>query len=314
LSPNPRSELLIRYAGNPILTANAWPRTVNAVFNPAAVRFDGETLLLVRVEERTGISHLAVARSTDGLTGWQVDVDRRLMPDLLSHNERYGIEDPRITRCDEDYLICYTGYSRDGPLVSLASTRDFRSFERRGVLMPPEDKDAALFPRRFDGRWALLHRPVATTPRLAANIWLSFSPDLRHWGEHTVVLYAREGAWWDAHKIGLCTPPLETDQGWLILYHGVRGTAAGAIYRVGLALLDLEQPTRVLARSSEWLFGPQAPYERSGDVDQVVFPCGWTLDGDGDTLRIYYGAADTSVCVATASVHALLGWLTTHCA
>jgi predicted GH43/DUF377 family glycosyl hydrolase len=312
LSPNSHGELFARYDNNPILSAESWPSTVNAVFNPAAVRFENETLLLVRVEERTGISHLAVARSRDGLTDWQIDPDRRLLPNLLSSTERYGIEDPRITLCDDEYMICYTGYSRDGPLVSLASTRDFRRFDRRGVLMPPEDKDAALFPRQFDGRWALLHRPVATTPRLAANIWLSFSPDLRHWGEHTVVVYAREGAWWDAHKVGLCTPPLETDQGWLILYHGVRTTAAGAIYRVGLALLDIDKPTRVIARSSEWLFGPQASYERSGDVDQVVFPCGWTLGDDGDSLRVYYGAADTRVCVATASVRALLEWLGRH--
>ena len=124
-------------------------------------------------------------------------------------------------------MIVYTGYSDGGPLVCLASTRDFRAYERRGVLMPPEDKDAALFPRRFDGRWALLHRPVATTPEHTADIWLSWSPDLRHWGDHAVLLAAREGAWWDAHKVGLCAPPLLTSEGWLLLYHGVRVTAAG---------------------------------------------------------------------------------------
>ncbi len=179
--------------------------------------------------------------------------------------------------------------------------------------MPPEDKDAALFPRRFDDRWALIHRPVASTPRHRADIWLSWSPDLRHWGDHAVLLAAREGGWWDAHKIGLNAPPLETDQGWLLLYHGVRLTAAGAIYRMGLALLDLDDPRRVLARSTEWLLGPDAPYERSGDVAQVVFSCGWLLADDGDTVRLYYGAADTSVCVATASLCGLLRWLGRHC-
>jgi predicted GH43/DUF377 family glycosyl hydrolase len=136
--------------------------------------------------------------------------------------------------------------------------------------MPPEDKDAALFPRQFDGRWALIHRPVATTPRPAAHVWLSWSPDLRHWGDHTILLPAREGAWWDAGKVGLCAPPLLTGEGWLLLYHGVRVTAAGSIYRLGLALLDTERPDVVLARSSEWIFGPEAPYERTGDVDQVA--------------------------------------------
>jgi predicted GH43/DUF377 family glycosyl hydrolase len=297
-----------RYEGNPILTAASWPGAVNAVFNPAVTRFEGETLLLARVEDRTGISHLAVATSANGLTDWAVDLERSISPDLSSHAERFGIEDPRITRIGEEYMIVYTGYSGDGALVALASTRDFRTYERRGVVMPPEDKDAALFPCRFDGRFALLHRPVSATPS-AAHIWLSWSPDLRHWGDHTILLRAREGGWWDAHKIGLCAPPLRTRQGWLLLYHGVRTTAAGSIYRLGLALLDLETPERVLARSREWLFGPEMPYERIGDVDQVVFSCGWQLGEDGDTLWIYYGAADTSICVATASLAALLDWL-----
>jgi predicted GH43/DUF377 family glycosyl hydrolase len=305
-------ELLTRYDGNPILTAAQWPATVNAVFNPAATRLDDETVLLVRVEDRTGISHLCPARSADGLTGWTIDTGSSMLPELDSATERFGIEDPRITRCGDEQLIVYTGYSGGGPLVCLASTRDFRTYERRGVLMPPEDKDAALFPRQFDGRWALIHRPVATTPTHTADIWLSWSPDQRHWGDHAVLLAAREGSWWDAHKIGLSAPPLHTTEGWLLLYHGVRITAAGTIYRLGLALLDSDHPDRVLARSSEWIFGPDAPYERAGDVGQVVFSCGWLLLDDGDTLRIYYGAADTCVCVATASLAALLRWLATH--
>jgi predicted GH43/DUF377 family glycosyl hydrolase len=234
------------------------------------------------------------------------------MPDVATHEERFGIEDPRITVCADEHLIAYTGYSTGGPLVALAATRDFVTFERRGVLMPPEDKDAALFPRTFDGRWALIHRPVSTYPTQRADMWISWSPDLRHWGDHAVLLHAREAGWWDARKIGLNAPPLQTAEGWLLLYHGVRATAAGAIYRLGLALLDLERPDRVIARSNEWFFGPEAPYERSGDVPQVVFPCGWALLEDGDTLRVYYGAADTSVCVATASLAALLDWLGRH--
>jgi predicted GH43/DUF377 family glycosyl hydrolase len=310
--PELRGELFQRYEGNPILTAADWPRTVNAVFNPGVAQLEGETVLLARVEDRTGISCLDLARSANGLTDWVVDHDRSMVPDLALHAEEFGIEDPRITQIGDEYLIAYTGFSTHGPLVCLATTRDFRSYERRGVLMPPEDKDAALFPRQFEGRWALIHRPVSATPRHEAHIWLSWSPDLRHWGDHTVLLRAREGAWWDAHKIGLCAPPLETPQGWLLLYHGVRTTSAGSIYRLGLALLDPVHPDRVLTRSSEWVFGPDAPYERIGDVDQVVFSCGWQRFDDGDTVRMYYGAADTSICVATASLSALLAWLSRH--
>jgi predicted GH43/DUF377 family glycosyl hydrolase len=307
------SELFARYQGNPILSAADWPYTVNAVFNPGATRLgNGETLLLARVEDRTGLSHLGVARSRDGIDGWQIDPAERLLPDLDSEAERFGIEDPRITRCGDEHMIVYAGYSNAGPLVRLASTRDFETFEPHGTLMPPEDKDAALFPRTFGGRWALIHRPVAIQPRQMAHIWLSWSPDLHYWGDNQILLPAREGGWWDAHKVGLGPPPLETDVGWLLLYHGVRVTAAGAIYRLGLALLDRDHPARVLARSSEWIFGPHAAYERTGDVPDVVFPCGWLLGDDGDTVRLYYGAADTSICLAEASLSALLTWLERH--
>ena len=305
-------ELFERYGGNPILAAGDWPYTVNAVFNPGVTRLDGETLLLARVEDRTGMSHLCVARSRDGVGGWRIDPEQRLAPDLESDAERYGVEDPRITFCGDEHMIVYTGYSNAGPLVRLASTRDFRTFEPHGTLMPPEDKDAALFPHTFDGRWALLHRPVATQPRQMAHIWLSWSPDLHYWGDNQILLPAREGGWWDAHKVGLGPPPLLTERGWLLLYHGVRVTAAGSIYRLGLALLDADRPERVLARSNEWVFGPREPYELAGDVPAVVFPCGWAVDDDGDTVRVYYGAADSSICLATASLQALLDWLDRH--
>ena len=299
------TELFTRHTGNPVLTAADWPYQVNTVFNPGVARVDGKTLLLARVEDRAGVSHLAVATSADGVTGWQIDPQRSLMPALDSEAERFGIEDPRITRIGNEWLIAYSGYSSRGPLVCLAATRDFRTYERRGVILPPEDKDAAIFPEQIDGRFAMIHRPFARTGD-HAHICLCWSPDLVHWAPHGALLRTGEGGSWEEHKVGLGPPPLRTADGWLLAYHGVKTTASGAIYRVGLALLDLERPERVLARTREWVFGPQAPYERSGDVDNVVFPCGWLLDDDGDTIRMYYGAADTSICLATASLAALL--------
>ena len=139
-------------------------------------------------------------------------------------------------------MITYTGYSDVGPLVCLAATRDFRTYERRGVIMPPDDKDAALFPRQFDGRWALIHRPVATTRRARGAHLALVEPRPDALGRPHASCSAREGGWWDAHKIGLNAPPLATSQGWLLLYHGVRVTASGSIYRLGLALLDAERP------------------------------------------------------------------------
>ncbi len=300
-------ELFKRYEANPILTCRDWPYPVNSVFNPGAVSVDGRSLLLARVEDKRGFSHLCVARSSDGITDWAIDQQPSLEPRPETYPEEiWGIEDPRVTRIDELglWVITYTAYSTAGPLVSLATTPDFVNFDRRGTVMPPEDKDAALFPVKFKGRYAMLHRPVSTFLGTGAHIWISFSPDLKHWGDHQIVLPARRGGWWDANKIGLSPPPLQTPEGWLILYHGVRETAGGSIYRLGLALLDLENPTHVLRRSDEWVFAPDAPYERDGDVGQVVFPCGWIAQGN--EIRLYYGGADTCIALATANLSDLL--------
>ena len=144
---------------------------------------------------------------------------------------------------------------------------------------------------------------------LEAHIWISYSPDLLAWGGHKLMLQARRGGFWDANHVGLTAPPIETPRGWLMLYHGVRHTASGALYRVGLALFALDEPERCLLRGSSWFFGPEAPYERAGDVGNVVFPTGYTLDADGDTVNLYYGAADSTIALATGSVRALLSWL-----
>jgi predicted GH43/DUF377 family glycosyl hydrolase len=199
----------------------------------------------------------------------------------------WGIEDPRITYLPEldKYVIVYTAFTRDGPGVALAFTKDFKSFERSGLIMPPEDKDAALLPHRIGKYWALIHRPVSA---FRANMWISYSDDLHHWGSHKLMMEARRGAWWDANKIGLSPPPIETEQGWLVIYHGVRNTAAGSLYRLGLALFDLETPEKCIQRGDEWIFGPKEPYELFGDVGYVTFPCGYTIAEDGDTPRAHW--------------------------
>ncbi len=300
-------ELFKRHEAGPILTCQHWPYPVNSVFNPGATMVDGQYLLLVRVEDRRGFSHLCAARSNNGITDWTIDQKPTFEPWPEKYPEEiWGLEDPRVTWVDELGLwaVAYTAYSTAGPLVSLATTRDFVNFERLGAIMPPEDKDAAVFPLKFKGRYAMLHRPVSTFPGAGAHIWISFSPDLKHWGDHQVVLPARRGGWWDANKIGLAPPPLHTPEGWLILYHGVRQTVTGSIYRLGLALLDLDDPTRVLRRSDRWILGPEASYEREGDVGGVVFPCGWIAQGD--EIKLYYGGADTCVALATGNLSDLL--------
>lgn len=310
---NVYAELFRRHPGNPILEAKDWPYPAHTVFNAGACQVGDETILLVRVEDRRGLSHLTVARSNDGISNWQIDSSPSFAPDPRNHSEEaWGVEDPRLTWVEDrkEWIIAYTAFSPSGPLVCLARTRDFTSFERLGPVMPPEDKDAALFPRRIGNRYAMIHRPVSAGSS-GAHIWLSFSPDLIHWGDHQILMHARRGAWWDANKIGLSPPPLETAEGWLILYHGVRHTAGGCLYRLGLALLDLEDPRKVLRRSDDWIFAPELPYERHGDVGDVVFPCGWILDKATGQIRIYYGGADTCVALATAQVSELLDYLRT---
>jgi predicted GH43/DUF377 family glycosyl hydrolase len=211
------------------------------------------------VEDCTGMSHLCAARSANGVDGWIIDPRPTLAANPREFPEEiWGIEDPRITYVPEleKYAVAYTSFSRGGPGVSLAMTADFVNFERFGVIMQPEDKDAALLPRRIGNYWALIHRPVTT---LGAHMWISYSPDLHHWGSHKIMLEARRGGWWDANKIGLCSPPIETAKGWLTIYHGVRNTASGSIYRLGLALFDLEKPELCLQRGDCWMFGPEAP-------------------------------------------------------
>jgi predicted GH43/DUF377 family glycosyl hydrolase len=309
---NTFKELFVRYPDNPILTAKDWPYPAHTVFNPAATLFRGKILLLARVEDRRGFSHLTKAVSENGIDHWQIDSAPTLESDSDDHPEElWGVEDPRISRLEEldKWGVTYTAYSRGGPLVAIALTDNFEEFSRLGPATTREDKDAALFPRRINGKWVLIHRPIVTSYVPGAHIWLSYSDDLVHWSGQNVLMHARSGGWWDSGKIGLGAPPFETSEGWLLLYHGVRQTSAGSTYRLGLALLDLENPTKVLRRSDEWIFSPVTQYEREGDVDNVVFSCGWVMDKHTGVVKMYYGGADTCIALATATISDLLEYI-----
>jgi len=310
MSPIRPSDIFTRHSANPIITVEQLPYRANSVFNPGAGQVDGETLLLVRVEDLRGISHLHVARSKDGATDWRFDAAPLIRPEPETRPEEiWGCEDARLTWLPEleSWAIAYTAYSQRGPLVSLALSENFTDVRKLGPVTPPEDKDAALFPQRIGDRWAMIHRPSPL--RGFAHMWISYSPDLRHWGDHELLLEARDGAWWDAGKIGLGPPPLETKDGWLVCYHGVHSSASGPIYRVGFALLDLDEPRRVMRRTDEWVLAPTAPYERSGDVNKVVFPTGWVLDAGSKKLSMYYGAGDSVIALATANLDDVLAMI-----
>jgi predicted GH43/DUF377 family glycosyl hydrolase len=304
--------LLQRHAHNPILTATDWHEPVNAVFNAGASRVEGETVLLCRVEDRRGISHLWVARSEDGLSNWRIDRQPLLSPRPHVVEEQWGFEDPRVVHVPEldCWVITCTSYGPSGPAVFLATT-DFSSVERRGLIMPPEDKNAAILPRRIHGDWLLLHRPTTTQNGPKADIWLSRSQDLHAWRTPERVMQSREGPWWDSVRLGIGPPPIETEHGWFMVYHGVKMTVAGATYRAGMAMLDLHEPTKVIHRAPEWILAPTEPYERVGDVGNVVFPCGAVHDTETDQLHVYYGAADTVMAVASAPLTELVEFLRT---
>jgi predicted GH43/DUF377 family glycosyl hydrolase len=301
-------ELFTRHPANPILSPGDWPYPVNTVFNPAAAQVGGTTVVIARVEDLRGISHLTVARSENGVDGWVVDPTPLLAPEEGIESELWGFEDPRVVFVPEleCWVITCTAYGPAGPAVYLATTEDFHTVVRHGVIRQPEDKNAALLPHRIDGKWVLLHRPKTEFGGSRGEILLSRSPDLESWSAPEQVLRPRDGAWWDASRIGIGPPPIETEHGWLLIYHGVKEMVGGAVYRVGLALLDRDEPTHVLHRLPEWVLGPDAPYERTGDVPNTVFPCGAIHDPDTDVVSLYYGAADTSICLATARLRDLL--------
>jgi len=297
-----RGQLFTRNAKNPILTAKDWPYEVHSVFNAAVTRYQDEIILLARCEDYQGISHLTIARSRNGVDGWKIDASPTIVGEPKRFKEElWGIEDPRITYIEEEkkWYIAYTSFSEEGPLVSLVETENFKDFKKHGAILLPDNKDAALFPCRFNGQWFMIHRPASMTSG-ASNMWISSSPDKLHWGQHDVLLKTSPGGFWDCIRIGLSAQPLRTEAGWLVLYHGVRETTSGAIYRQGLVLLDLENPRKVLRRSSAWIFGPEAASEVEGDVGNVTFSCGWLLDEKENKLHMYYGGADTVICLATA--------------
>lgn len=304
------NEIFKRSKYNPIITYHDMPYLCQAVFNPGATMIAGETVLVLRVEDLQGKSHLTVARSKDGVTGWKIENEPLMSPNQeAGPYEEFGCEDPRVTYLEElgQWVIAYTAYSGFGAGVALAATKDFKTAGRFGLVLAPNNKDAAIFPRKIKDRYWMLHRPSAGDIQ---HIWLNQSTDLVHWGRPWCVIMERGGPMWDGNKVGASTIPIETSEGWLIIYHGVKQFAAGPTYRVGAALLDLEDPRRLIARLPHWVLGPHAHYEVTGAVPNVVFPCGHTVVGD--EIRLYYGAADSCTCLATGHVSELLDLLREH--
>lgn len=291
-----------RCESNPLITTKNLMYPANTVFNAGAADLGEKVALLIRVESCSGRSHLTLALSEDGITDWHVEDWALLHSDDGYPHESYGVEDCRITWMEDlkSYALTYTAYSEHGPSVGIAMTLDFRSVERISIAFPPDNKDAVLFPRKIHGNYAMLHRPSVG----GGSIWIGYSPDLVYWGKSEVVIPVRGGPWWDGYRVGAGLPPIETEYGWLIIYHGVKEMVYGPIYRVGAALLDIEDPSKLVGRTKYYIMTPEESYERMGDVPNVLFPTGgFVREKD---LWMYYGGADACVCLATAQISEIL--------
>lgn len=301
-------EIIHRYPGNPILTPDMIPGA-NAVFNSSVARFSDRYVAVLRVERRIGDQTIRLAWSDDGIH-FVVTPDRILVPTEEPYLTYEGaMYDPRITEIDGIYYICTAAENKYGCQVSLSKTTDFETFEKVCIASEPTNRNMVLFPERIGGLYVRLDRPFESGG--SGNIWISYSPDLIYWGRSECIMEAG-GFRWDQGKIGPGAPPIKTDHGWLIIYHGTTPRCNGQIYKAGVALLDLDDPRKVIARAKEYLMAPRELYERVGDVPNVVFVTAAIPDYEKDEVRLYYGGGDTVFCTATAKLSDLIEFAKTR--
>lgn len=304
--------VLWRSSRNPIVTRDAIPGA-NSIFNPAVVRFDNGFAGVFRVDDRTRTMNLHAGRSADGID-WRIEPEPiTFVPDddRVAEIQRPFVHayDPRVTRIEDRYYVTWcAGYH--GPTIGVGWTIDFEAFHQLEHAFLPFNRNGVLFPRRIDGRYAMLSRPSDGGHTPFGDIFYSESPDMIHWGRHRHVMAPIPWTW-QSTKVGAGPTPIETPEGWLVLYHGVLTSCNGFVYSMGAALLDLERPWQVIARAREYLLAPHAAYEQVGDVPNVVFPCAALVDRAADRLTVYYGAADSVVCVAHGRLSEVIDFVLT---
>lgn len=292
-----KQELFTRYPENPILSPEGFPFPINAVYNAGAVKFQGKYILVLRVEGKDKKSRLHIATSQDGYN-FKVEPEPIKVPLDEWEVQRY---DPRVTNIEYHYYITYCAQQFEHTVRGgLIKTDDFVNFERMPYISEPQNRNCCLFPEKIDGLYTRLDRPMGTNYDKG---WISYSPDLIFWGKSKPVNLKPEI--WFRKKWGPGPPPIKTREGWLMIFHGIWWGATGDVYRAGLALLNLEDPSKVIAQLPEYILGPETDYERIGDVNNTVFPTGVIVEPDGQ-VKLYYGAADRCTCVAEASLDNLV--------
>lgn len=297
----PKRDIVRRSKGNPIISAEDLGFRAAAICNAGAAKVGGEYILLLTIQSLEGFSAIYVARSTDGYTFDVSDKPllERSVDGPFAEYENMGVLDGRITYLDDVYYITYDAVSGHGYRLALARTKDFRSVERLQLMSQPDTKAGVLFPRKVKGKYARLERPWAGT-----SIWVSYSDDLTYWGWSEVVMTPR-GGFWDTSRIGVATPPMEVEQGWVFVYYGIKDTSSGPLFRLGAAVLDADEPTEVRYRTNIPILSPREEYERVGDIPNLVFSCGAVLEPGGE-IKLYYGASNSCVCIGTTSMDAIL--------
>ena len=298
-----------RYTDNPIIERNPIPG-VARIFNSAVMPYEDGYIGVFRAEQTDGIPYIYLGRSKDGLS-WTFDPEKITFRDE-DRKEFMPIYayDPRLVKLDDTYYImwCQDAY---GAAIGMAKTKDFKIFTRMENPFLPFNRNAVLFPRKINGTYRLLSRPSDSGHTPFGDIYISESPDLVYWGKHRHVM-GKSPEWWESVKIGGGAAPIETSEGWLLFYHGVTGTCNGLVYSIGGAILDIDEPSRVLYRCSTFLITPENWYEERGFVPNVCFPCATIHDSATGRIAIYYGAADSYVAVAFTTLDEIIDYIKKH--
>ena len=287
----------------PILTPKGIEIMTIETNHPELINIDPRVINFKGLDYLTTLSHLRLLCSEDGVNFVEPEGYHLLQGE--SNLESFGIEDCRVARIDDTYYLTFTSVSENGVGVGLKTTKDWKNFQSEGMIIPPHNKDCAIFEERINGKYYALHRPSSVD--LGGNfIWLAESPDGIHWGRHTCIIKTRKDHW-DSKRVGAGAAPIKTSKGWLEIYHGAN---AEHRYCLGAFLMDLNDPSKVIARTTDPIMVPTAEYEVSGFFGHVVFTNGHVVNGD--ELTIYYGAADEFVCGAKFSIEEILSSLTYH--
>lgn len=304
--PAGSSDVCWRYSENPIIPRDAIPNS-NSIFNSAAIPFDGEFAGVFRVDNTAREMKLHRGFSKDAIN-WEIEHKPLTFEcdDPEIGNFVYGY-DPRVVKIDDRYYVQWCNWYH-GPTIGLAYSDDFETFHQLENAFLPFNRNGVLFPRKINGNFALLSRPSDSGHTPFGDIYYSESPDLTYWGKHRHVMSPMDNSW-QFTKIGGGPAPIETSEGWLLIYHGVLNSCNGFVYSAGVALLDIDQPWKVIGRAKPYILNPREYYECVGDVPNVVFPCAALCDADTGRLAIYYGAADTVVAMAFAYVDELIDFI-----